>query len=386
MRGILAVLTLVSVTLGQSYFNSHGLGEIPPTGDARAAGTGDPFALSMANPGMLVSLPQASFSLTGIGVISVGASNGNTRAFGSGRPSALNIAVPLPIDTRLYAGAREWFNQDFDIWSESLADTAYRRHVVAHGGISSLSAGIAKSLFGRLALAAGYVHVLGGAREDWRFEIENGRYTAVDTVEVDYAANTYELGASYQDRRFSLAAHFQPQTELSANRFRRVHGVVGDSEVGYRVRLPYALHFAASLAPTNVLSLTAGVDLRPWSQTTLRRDTGAAYTASGFVDSRRISLGAEYELFDGYPIRAGYSFGNVYFAVPAADTIGTPLVTISEQSAHVGTSIPVPKFGSLDIAGELVIRKATMTEVSGRLMLTLAYHEAWARRTRRWGY
>lgn len=386
MRPIVALLVLAAVAFGQSYFNSHGLGEVPPTGDARAAGAGDPFALSAANPGMLVTLPRTSFNLTGVGVVSIGSSDGNTRAFGSARPSALNIAAPLPAGARLYAGAREWFNQDFDVWSESLADTAYRRHVVARGGISSLSAGLAMSLFGRLAFAAGYVHVLGGAREDWRFEVENGRYTAVDTVEIDYSANTYEVGASYQHRLFTLAAHFQPPTEMSARRLRRVHGVVGDSEAGFHVSLPYALRVAAGVAPTGDLSLTAGIDLRPWSGATIRRDTGDSYAAPGFVDSRRVSVGTEYQLPGGYPIRAGYSFGNAYFSLPVSDSAGADWITISEQSAHIGTSVPVPKFGSLDIAGELAFRRATMTEVSGRLMVTLAYHETWGRRTRRWGY
>lgn len=383
MRAIVLALVIATVTFGQSYFNSRGLGEIPPTGDARIAGMGDPFALSTANPGMLVNLPQTSFSLTGIGVIAVGTSNGNTRAFGTARPSAIDIAIPLPVGARLYAGAREWFNQDFDIWSESLADTAYRRHVVARGGISSLNAGIAKSLFGKLAFAAGYVHVLGGAREDWRFEIDNGRYTAVDTVEIDYSANTFELGASYQHRLFSLAAHFQPATELTATRFRRVHGVVGDSEVGYHISVPYTLRLAAGATPMKTLSVALSLEIRPWSGTTIHRDAETTNVATGFVDSRRVSVGAEYELFDGYPIRAGYSFGDMYFNVPGADQTPT---SIFEQTAHVGTSLPVPKFGSLDIAGEVVLRRATMTEVSGRLMLTLAYREAWGRRTRRWGY
>jgi hypothetical protein len=61
--------------------------------------------------------------------------------------------------------------------------------------------------------------------------------------------------------------------------------------------------------------------------------------------------------------------------------------SVPQNCLHLGTSIPVPKFGSLDLALELTQRKASsLSEVCARLTLTLAYREPWGRRTRRWGY
>ena len=60
---------------------------------------------------------------------------------------------------------------------------------------------------------------------------------------------------------------------------------------------------------------------------------------------------------------------------------------ITDHRLHLGTSIPIPKFGSLDIAAELSRRDGGyLSETSGYLTLTLAYHEAWLKRTRHWGY
>jgi len=60
---------------------------------------------------------------------------------------------------------------------------------------------------------------------------------------------------------------------------------------------------------------------------------------------------------------------------------------ITENAVHLGTSIPIPKFGSLDVSGEVLLRSSpVLDEVAGRLMLTLSYTEAWTKRTRRWGY
>jgi len=89
-------------------------------------------------------------------------------------------------------------------------------------------------------------------------------------------------------------------------------------------------------------------------------------------------------------VRVGYSRQTWYYS--AVDTYFDPgfqfhNLPITEDGVHLGTSIPIPKFGSLDVSGEILLRHSpVLDEVAGRLMLTLSYSEAWAKRTRRWGY
>ena len=193
--------------MAQSFFNSRGLGEITPSGDARIAALAEPSALSTLNPGILVDLNQASFRVTAIGTATVGTQGGNSRLLPDARPAAFNVATPLPFGTRLFGGINQKFSQDFDVWSESLADTAYRRHIIGRGGIYTLRAGLAKSLFDRVCVGAEFNHVMGGSREKWRFELESGGYTSTDTIEVDYVSNTFKVGGSFQSRVISLAGY-----------------------------------------------------------------------------------------------------------------------------------------------------------------------------------
>ena len=171
-----------SPVLGQSFFNSRGLGEITPAGEARIAGLAEPSALSTLNPGIFVGLDRTSFHVTAIGLATLGTQGANSRLLPNARPAAFNVATPLPFGARLFGGISQKFSQDFDVWSESLADTAYRRHIVGRGGIYALRAGLAKSLFGKVCLGAEFSHVMGGSRENWRFELDNGNYTSTDTI------------------------------------------------------------------------------------------------------------------------------------------------------------------------------------------------------------
>jgi hypothetical protein len=380
-------LALVRSANAQSFFNSRGLGELTGTGDARLAAIGDPFALSTQNPGIFVNLNQASFHVSAIGAATVGTQEGNSRLLRDVRPAAFNVATPLPFQTRLFAGINQKFGQDFDVWSESLADTAYRRHIAGRGGIYSLRAGLAKSLFDKVCIGAEYAHVMGGSREKWRFEIEQGGYTSTDTIEIDYAGNTLKVGASLQTRFFSLAGYYEPSLDLRVQRYKRVHGVVGDTTRTYRLSLPQSLSFAGSINPTRRLGFDLGLTLNPWSGATITKDD--SLSGLGFSDVWRGSIGAQYDIDSLHPVRVGYSRQTWYYGsyggFAAPPEWGPPAIT--ENAVHLGTSVPIPKFGSLDISGEILFRSSyLMKETAGRLMLTLAYSEAWAKRTRRWGY
>lgn len=380
---VLCILTfaLVRPTYAQSFFNSRGLGEVTPAGDARIAALAEPSALSTLNPGIFVNLNQTSFHVSANAEAVLGIQNGSTRLLRNIRPAAFNVATPFPFKTRLFGGINQRFGQDFDVWSESLADTAYRRHIVGYGGIYELHAGLAKELFGKLCLGAEYDHILGGSRENWRFEIEQGGVTSTDTVEVDYVGNTLKLGGSYQSRLFSLAAYYEPPLSLEAHRFKRVHGVIQDTTRSYAISLPQSFSFAAALNPSNRIGLDVGLTLYPWQQATITSNDPTS--PLGYKNVWRGSVGAEYDLDTLHPVRAGFSHQTWYY--DALDgPIGAP---ITENGIHFGTSVPIPKFGSLDVSGEILYRSSSvLSEVAGRLMLTLSYSEAWTKRARHWGY
>jgi hypothetical protein len=294
-----------------------------------------------------------------------------------------NAATPLPFKFRLFGGINQKFGQDFDVWSDSLADTAYRRHVVGRGGVYALRAGLAKSLFDKVCIGVEYGHVMGGSRENWRFETPEGAYTSTDTIEADYSGNTLKVGASVQTRIFSLAGYYEPPLDLAVKRFKRVHGVIKDTTRTYALSLPHSLSFAGSINPTSRLGFDLGLTLYPWSGATITQNAGPF--GLGYKDVWRGSIGAEYDIDSLHPVRFGYSRQTWYYDATALIIAeGYP---ITENGIHVGTSVPIPKFGSLEASGEIIFRSsAVMDEVAGRLMLTLSFSEAWTKRTRRWGY
>jgi hypothetical protein len=372
-----------SSACAQSFFNSRGLGEITPAGEARIAGLAEPSALSTLNPGIFVGLTQTSFHVTALGAATLGTQDGNSRLLPDARPSAFDVATPLPFGARLFGGINQKFSQDFNVWSESLADTAYRRHIIGRGGVYALRAGLAKSLFGKVCIGAEFNHVLGGSRENWRFELENGGATSTDTIEVDYVGNTFKVGGSFQSRMFSLAAYYEPRLSLQARRYKHVHGVINDTMRLYHISLPQSYSLAAAVNPTSKVGLDLGLTVTPWLGATIARNDSVLNL--GYKNVWRGSIGAEYNLDSLHPVRVGYSRQTWYYDAGTYEIqIETP---ITENGIHLGTSVPIPKFGSLDISGEVILRHSpVLDEVAGRLMLTLSYSEAWTKRTRRWGY
>jgi hypothetical protein len=367
----------------QSFFNSRGLGEITPAGEARVAGLAGPSALSTLNPGIFVGLDQASFHVTALGAAVLGTQYGNSRTLGEARPAAFNVATPLPVGTRLFAGINQKFSQDFNVWSESLADTAYRRHIVGRGGIYALRVGLAKSLFDKVCVGAEFDHVMGGSRENWRFELENGGATSTDTIEVDYVGNTFKVGASFQSHVFSLAAYYEPALDLNVRRYKRVHGVISDTTRYYDISLPQSYSLAAGVKPRGKIGFDIGLTVYPWQGATIATDDGVL--SLHYRNVWRGSIGAAYDIDSLHPVRVGYSRQTWYYDAGSDLYMGRNPIT--ENGIHLGTSVPVPKFGALDVSGEVLLRHShTLDEVAGRLMLTLSYSEAWLKRTRRWGY
>ncbi len=373
-RITICTLVWACVSLGQSFFNARGLGELVPPADARILALGSPSALSYRNPGILVHLPKTSFGLSVLASGVFGSQSGQTRLIGTVRPAGLNIAAPLPLGTRIMLGLEERFGQDFDLWSASLPDTGCRYHVTGRGGIHVLRAGLGYSFLKTASVGIEYGRVVGASREEWEINVANGRYLSTDTVELSYTGNTLRLGASLQTGRFALGLLYSLPQRLSAASSRRAHGVVEDSLFTHIIRIPAEIDLGISLEPFPSLTAVIGLEHRPWSGITIN-DTIMARGRN----SIRVSSGLEYHT-DKFPLRAAYSYEPWYYT-------SRSFSTIQEHKIWLGSAVPIKEFGALELSASLGRRSTPeLSETTAGLLLTLSYNEAWLRRTRRWGY
>ncbi|MFO7675588.1 MAG: hypothetical protein R6X12_04675 [bacterium] len=380
MRRLLAVLLFAACAPAQSWFNVQGLGDIGRTPDARSAATGAVAALGWQNPAWLVSLPQTRISAALLGAGALGVDDAGSRLTGTFRPAGFHAAVPLPLGGRLALGFDETFNQDFDIWTESLPDNPYRYHVVSRGGVYALKAGIAWSFLDAACVGLEYSRQLGAARERWRLEASGGSYISVDTVENDFVGNAFKAGAALELGRFGFGAWLAPGHDYGVRTLRRVHGVIGDTVTERSVSLPWSAAAGLRFAPIDRLNLFAGAEYRPWSGIEVNGGLNSAWR-----DAWRIGGGGELLLARDVPVRLGYSRADLYYDVGwGIYQVAWP---VAEHRLHLGTGLPIPEFGALDLGLELARRSGGgFTEYAGRLVVTLAYRESWQRRTRRWGY
>uniref|UniRef100_A0A7V3PT42 DUF5723 domain-containing protein n=1 Tax=candidate division WOR-3 bacterium TaxID=2052148 RepID=A0A7V3PT42_UNCW3 len=360
----------------QSFFNLNGLGEITPPADARYMALGNPFSFTYANPGNFVELKSTSVktSLTGSGII--GQQNHNQRALGEVKPSAVYAAVPVFNYSRIVLSVDTRFNQDFDVWSESLADTTWRYHIVSRGGIYGLNIGLVQSLLNHICVGVQFGQLLGGSRENWHYWAEGN--IATDTIEINYTARNFRLGSSIRFAVFSLCGTYDLPLNLTANRFMHIHGVTTDSLATYHLHIPSIITFGFSAVPYRKTEIYTALEIRNWAGASINN------SAAGYRNTCRGSIGLEYEPIPAHPFRLGYSIGNWYCS-------GAGEEPILETGVHFGTGFPLPKFGAVDVAGEIIRRTSRtqgsrLEEIIGRLNLTLAYEEVWSKRTRRWGY
>jgi len=373
------LLVAISLTFAQSFFNMNGLGEPAYSATGRSAALGNPVALSSGNPGNFIHLSQTSLEMTLLGIGTIGQQSALTRAIANIRPATVYGAVPLPTRTRILLGIDEIFNQEFDVWSESLSDTLPRHHIQSRGGIYALNAGIAQSFLSHICLGLLIRPYLGGVRENWSYITPEGTI-ATDTIAIDYAAFTTRLGAALQFNPVTVAVSYDPPLNLSARRLKLIHGVIRESRRTYQIKLPSILNLGAAIGPIwKIDHFALGLEMRPWNKATIDNNTAE------YLSTLRPSFGIEYELLPDHPLRLGYSMNTWYCLNSATHK------PIKENSFHLGIGIPIPKFGNIDIGSEIFIRTSptasgVLKETSARLMFTLAYKETWAKRTRRWGY
>jgi hypothetical protein len=372
----LLVLVLFSASPAQSFFNLNGLGEVTQPQDARTIAIGNPLALTIANPGNFIELSRTTIKTSVLGTGIIAHQHGNKRAQATVRPGALYTALPVFNRSRILFSVDSRFNQDFDVWSESIADTTTRYHIVNRGGVYALNIGIAQSILNHICLGAQFQQLLGGTRENWHYWAEG--IVATDTIEIDYTGRSFRLGSAVRFSILTLGATWDLPFNLTAVSYKHLHGVATDSLTTYHLHLPSTLNFGISARPNAKATINAGLEIRNWANTTIN------HNPSGYQNTWRGAVGIEYDFFPGYPVRFGYSKSRWYYNTVA----GQP---ISESGICLGAGIPLPKFGALDIAAELLFRNGRtpggwLGETAGRLNITLAYEEYWAKRTRRWGY
>lgn len=384
MKTFLTLLAVASLLPGQSFFNMHGLGELIYHSNAQSVALASPLALSVSNPGALVVLPQTRLNFTTLGTITLAQHNSLSRTVGSVRPAGVWGATPLPHGLRLSLSTSERFNQDFDVWTESSLASPHWYHIVSRGGIYALDVGLTASFWNHLGAGIGYNHVVGGSRENWSFITGDNRYRSTDTIELDWSGATVLGGISFQHQLFTVAALFEPSHELQARRLKRVHGATSDTEQVFSIRLPSTLSLGAGFRVHPRSRLQLGAERRAWARTLLNQAIWGHLR-----DVWRLSVGLEIELVEAHPLRIGYAYGDWYCW--NQHPFSSERRPITENSLHLGTSLPIRSFGSIEFAMAIALRESQtpsgyLHENAFRLNLTLAYSEAWMRRTRRWGY
>jgi len=368
---------LVSSAGAQSFFSSRGFGEEITNSDAASGALGGLFTASSRNPAYPVGTPRTSFTASALVLGNYATDDANRRVLGDVRPNFLRVRVPLPVGLRLNLGLSEWFNQDFDVYSESLAQ--YRRHVVGKGGIYDINAGLAYSLFKTVTLGAEYSRLFGGSTELWRFDAYEGNYVTYDTVQYNYAGDAMTLGLFAQRGILSLGGFFQPVLDFNLNSWVRTHGTVAESAAGVKVGMPARYGAGLGISPTPSLRFYLEGARREGSRLTI-----ADSTRPEFRNSLQVVLGVQYMLDEAHPLRLGLRWNDWYLNA----TGGKP---VQEIALTGGSSFPIAGLGSFDFSLEYINRRAvtqtgTLQEHVARAGLTLYFEEPWNARRRRWGY
>jgi hypothetical protein len=357
----------------------RGFGEELLYTDATASSLGGLVAIGQYNPSFPINLNKTTFSATVLSNFVYGQESGNSRMLYDIRPIAIDGKLPLPYQFRVGIKLSEFFNQNFNIYSESMpfSGTWTRRHIVGQGGIYGLSVNFGKSLLkDKLSLSFEYSKLLGNALESWYFEVlGSNSYLTLDSVITMYSADRLDFGvmANTGFLTFGLIAEDMLPGRISSEVVS--HSTTFDSISGLKFHLPYGIGFGMvfdKLAKTKILT---DVMYRNWKNVTV-----GDIPIQGLRNSIKYSLAVEHWLTDNYPLRVGLRYYTTYLT----DHTGKG---IDEFALTGGSSVPIPKFGSLSYSLEIIRRQGRdLKETIARLNISLSYEEAWKKRIRHWGY
>lgn len=370
--------TLYNHSYAQSFFSMKGFGEEVLYHDAQAASLGGLVNLGYANPSAPLILEKTEFRATITGNFVLGQQGNQRRMIYDIRPLLISGKIALPYKFGLGMKLVELFDQNFDVYSDSIQVGNYwtRRHIIGRGGIYGIFAQLSKRLLNdKLALGLEYAKLIGQELEQWNFEVFQGSYTTSDTVEIQYAAHMLRAGFLTNFKCWTIGFIAEDIRPGTISQKVMSHNSIIDSMSGTKINLPTGIGLGIAFKKIPKTTIFADFFMRNWSQSTIN-DT----IISRYSNSMKISTGVEYLLTDNTPLRFGLKLYQSY-------QTDINHYKISEYALTIGSRIAIPKFGGFDVGLELAQRQGRdVKETIGRLGFSLAYEEAWKKRIRRWGY
>jgi hypothetical protein len=155
---------ILSFGYSQSFFSMRGFGEEILATDAVSSSLGGLVSLSRENPSYPIALNKTSFYANVLSGFVYGQQGTAKRMIYDIRPIRVQGKIPLPFESRIGLKISEMFNQNFNIYSDSLLFSGYwtRRHIIGKGGIYQLGANLSKSFFNnKFSLGAEYLRLFG---------------------------------------------------------------------------------------------------------------------------------------------------------------------------------------------------------------------------------
>jgi opacity protein-like surface antigen len=370
----LVVFATFNFLQAQSFFSMRGLGEEIINTDAIMNSLGGTVIFSYQNPSYPVINENTVFEATIIGIGVYGKDANHRRFIADARPNYLKGIFSLPYEFGIGLGLSERFNQNFDVYSDTIANPGYQRHIVGYGGIYSFAISLSRSFYKHIRFGLEYNRHFGDAQERWFFETSQTTTITTDTVTTDYRGDAFKFGFCANLFSFNLGVLYEKNLPLYISSQVLSHGVLTDSISNLKFQFPPRIGFGLSFNAINKLTFYLDYFHRNSENTTIA-DTNWTI----FKNSNKYSLGIEYKLDEKHSLRAGYRYYDWYFTDHSNSII-------NEQAITLGSSIPIPKFGAFNFALELINRKgSSLSEKICRLNVTLHYEEAWRIRKRRWG-
>ncbi len=375
LRYLLFICLAFSLLLSQSFFSMRGLGEEVINTDATMTALGSAVALSYQNPSLPIEKEKTVFQAGIIGSGVLGNQFKYHRFITDARPNYLKGIFVLPFDFSFGIGLTEKYNQNFNVYSDTINHPGYQRQIVGYGGIYCAGISLAKSFYKHFAIGFEYGRYFGNFQELWFFQALPSFTITTDTVTTNYRGDNLKFGFGASIKNFNLGILYEKNLPIYIDNRVLSHGVLIDSAMGLKLELPPRIGLGLSFSPLPKFAIILDYFHRQSKNIKINQNRSPI-----FQNSNKYSIGFIYNLDDKHPIRFGYRYYDWYF-------VDHTNKLINEQAITLGSGIPIPKFGSLEFALELINRKgSTLTENICRLNLTLHYEEVWKIRKRRWGY
>ncbi|MCS7258425.1 MAG: hypothetical protein NZ601_03530 [candidate division WOR-3 bacterium] len=370
-----SVILLFRYGYSQSFFAMKGLGEECLSADAYAQSLGNLSALTYENPAGSFDLKATHITGTLVNNFVLGKEGRKTRLITDIRPQLMRFKFPVVKRLKLGFKLSEVFNQNFEVYSDSIPHGNYwaRRYIKGFGGIYNLSSSLGYELIPQ-TLSAGieYGKLLGASLENWKFEILGGSNLTSDTVFNYYTGQNLRLGILVNYQNLILGFIVEDLLNLAVTEKIVSHNTVVSSNDSIKIKLPRSVSFGISYQFSNA-RIFSECFFRNWRNATLNNNL------LNYENSFKVALGFEYLVNERYPIRAGTHYYRSYIK----DRTRT---NITQLGLSLGSRISLPNFGGIDYSLKFLHRYGRiLKEDIWGFTLSLSYEELFKRRTRRWG-